>query len=212
VSSDHLRVGYDEENSRRVGKLLARILGTSPRPEAPAVSESEKTAEPVRLDVVPVTASWQSEGASVIADQDGIAVHRLIEAAQARVHHVERSLTGLTPGSILLLSFRAKAIGARGIQVELRSTRRAGGYCDLPGGTAQRDGDMLDAGLDPEPDGWWRCWIAMAVDQPGAILRLSLLDAGLNAAYVGDGRSGVVLGDVDVRETSRFLATAPSPW
>jgi len=123
------------------------------------------------------------------------------------VHHVEQGLTGLTPGKIVLLSFRARAIGARGIFVELRGGgRRAGGYCDLPGGTAQRDGDMLDVGIDAEPDGWFRCWVAMNVDQPGAVLRLSLLDEHLNTAYVGDGRSGVALGNVDVRD----LANAAS--
>ena len=61
-------------------------------------------------------------------------------------------------------------------------------------------------GIDAEPDGWFRCWVAMNVDQPGAVLRLSLLDEHLNTAYVGDGRSGVALGNVDVRD----LANAAS--
>src|SRR5262249_33578690 len=35
VSAEHLRTGYDEENSRRVGKLLARALGVTSRLEVP---------------------------------------------------------------------------------------------------------------------------------------------------------------------------------
>jgi hypothetical protein len=139
--------------------------------------------------------------------------HRLVEAAGPGVHRIEKALTGLTPGKIMLLSLRAKPIGARGIFVEVQATgRRAGGYCDLPGGTAQRDGDMLDAGLDPEPDGWWNCWVATVIDAPGATLRLSLMNERLDPAYQGDGKSGVAVGEVELRETTRFLAQQPSPW
>ena len=209
VSGDHLRVGYDAENSIRFGKALARSLGTDGWDEAAA--EPEKAAETILLGAVEVAASWQSEGA-VVRDGEG-AGQRIIEAVEPRVHHVEQSLTGLTPGKILLLSFRAKAIGARGIFVELlMAGRRAGGYCDLPGGTAQRDGDMLDAGLEPEPDGWSRCWVATVVNAPTATLRLSLMNARLDPVYLGDGKPGAAIGPVELRETTRFLAQEPSPW
>jgi hypothetical protein len=208
VSGDHLRVGYDAENSMRLGKALARALGTEPRDEA---VEAEKPAEKIRLGTVPIAPTWQSEGA-VVADEEG-AGQRITEAAGARVHHVEQKLAGLTPGKIALLSFRAKAIGARGVFVEvLTAGQRAGGYCDLPGGTAQRDGDMRDAGVEPEPDGWWRCWAAMPIEEPTATLRLSLMNERLDPVYLGDGKSGAVIGAVELRETTRFLAQEASPW
>src|SRR5262249_27440413 len=122
-------------------------------------------------------------------------------------------LTGLTPGKIMLLSFSATPIGARGVFVEVQTAaRRGGGYCDLYGATAQRDGEMLDAGLDPQPDGWWRCWVAMPIDAPDAMLRLSLMNERLDPAYVGDGTSGITVGEVELREVNRFLAQEPSPW
>lgn len=211
VSGDHLRVGYDEENSMRVGKALARVLGTDARVETPVASEPGKPADTINFGVHPVTANWPSQGAAVIAE-GGPAV-RIIEAADARVHHVERKLAGLTPGKILLLSLYAKAIGARGIFVEvLAAGRRSGGYCDLPGGTAQRDGDMLDAGLDPAPRGWWRCWVATAVTEPAVTLRLSLINERLDPVYPGDGSSGVGIAPVEPSETTRFLAQEASPW
>jgi hypothetical protein len=103
--------------------------------------------------------------------------------------------------------------GRRGIFVEVQTVgRRGGGYCDLFGATAQRDGDMLDAGLDPRPSGWSRCWVAMPVDAPGATLRLSLMNERLDPAYVGNGTSGATVGEIELRETPRFLAQEPSPW
>lgn len=211
VSADHLRVGYDAENSIRVGKSLARVLGMDPRVETPP-GEAEKSAERIRLGDVPIAANWQSEGAAVATDEEG-AGQRITEATGARVHHVEQELAGFTPGKIVLLSFRAKAVGARGVYVEmLTGGRRGGGYCDLPGGTAQRDGDMRDAGLEPEPDGWSRCWVAMMVTAPIATLRLSLMNERLDPTYMGDGQSGAVIGRVELRETTRFLAQEASPW
>jgi len=112
-----------------------------------------------------------------------------------------------------VLSFSAKAIGARGIFVELQTAgRRGGGYCDLNGLTAQRDGDMLDGGLDAQPDGWSRCWVAMPIDASGATLRLSLTNERLDPAYIGDGTSGAAVGEMELRETPRFLARMESPW
>jgi hypothetical protein len=209
VSSDHLRVGYDEENFRRVGKLLAGVFGIAARPDA---SDGAAPTEALRRDVLPVVSDWTREGAVVLPD-DSAGAHRLTESAGPGLHRVETRLTDLTPGRTLVLSFPAKAVGARGIFIEVQSAgRRGGGYCDLFGVTAQRDGDMLDAGLDPQSDGWSRCWVAMPIDAPDATLRLSLINARLDPAYAGDGTSGAVVGAVELRETSRFLAQEPSPW
>jgi hypothetical protein len=210
VSSDHLRVGYDEENFRRVGKLLAGVFGIAARPDA---SDDAAPTEALRRDVLPVVSDWTREGAVVLPDDGPSATHRLVESAQPGGHRVETRLTGLTPGRTLVLSFPAKAIGGRGIFVEVQTVgRRGGGYCDLYGATAQRDGEMLDAGLDPQPDGGWRCWVAMPIDAPDATLRLSLINARLDPAYAGDGTSGAVVGAVELRETPRFLAQEKSPW
>jgi len=212
VSGDHLRVGYDEENARRVGKALAHVLGIAPEVEAPVTAEADQSAETIRFGAISITAAGRGEGAALIAEGEGPA-QQMIEAAEPGAHRVEKKLAGFTPGKILLLSFRAKAIGARGIFVEvLAAGRRGGGYCDLPGGTAQRDGDMLDAGLEPEPNGWSRCWVAMVITEPTVTLRLSLMNARLDPVYLGDGKSGAVVGPVELGETARFLAQEASPW
>ena len=71
---------------------------------------------------------------------------------------------------------------------------------------------MLDAGLDAQPSGPSRCWVAMPIDAPGATLRLSLINELLDPAYRGDGKSGVAVGTMERRETTRFVAQEPSPW
>jgi hypothetical protein len=137
----------------------------------------------------------------------------LIEGSGPGGHFVEATLTGVDPGAIAILSFPVRALGARGIAVELRTERQyAGGYCDLPGGTAQRDGDMLDVGLDVRSDGAARCWVAMAPKASTVTVRLSLLDHWLQPSYVGDGRSGVAIGDLALRRAAHFVQAESSPW
>jgi hypothetical protein len=210
VSSDHLRVGYDEENSRRLGRMLAQALGLArggPATGADAPPAAPGAARPVRLQ-------WRSDGAAVAPEAAGEAGSlRLIEGAGPGLHRVEATLAGLAPGATAVLSFPARPLGTRGVLVELQTHgQRGGGYCDLPGETAQRDGDMLDVGLDVRPDGWSRCWVAMVVKDPTMTLRLSVLNDRLDPSYIGDGRSGVAVGDMELREAARFLAEEQSPW
>jgi hypothetical protein len=209
VSSDHLRVGYDDENGKRVGKLLAGVFGVPARPDAP---DNLGLPETIRR-AVPGVADWAPAEAVLQRDEGRADVHRLIESANPDVHRVETTLTGLVPGNFAVLSLSAKAIGARGIFLEVMTGgRRGGGYCDLYGATAQRDGDMRDAGLEPESDGWSRCWMAMPIEAPDARLRLSLMNERLDPRYVGDGKSGALVGPVEMRETTQFLAREASPW
>jgi hypothetical protein len=70
---------------------------------------------------------------------------------------------------------------------------------------------MLDAGLEMTSDGA-RCWVAMPVTESAATLRLTLLDQSLARSYLGDGRSGVAIGEIKLRETSHFLQGESSPW
>ncbi|MBV8825288.1 MAG: hypothetical protein JO220_09930 [Hyphomicrobiales bacterium] len=210
VSSDHLRVGYDEENGKRVGKLLAEVFGLAARSDAPDDLGAAETTPPGTL---PSVSAWTADGAVVTPGSEPRGAQRLIESMGPGTHGIETKLTGLMPGRTLVLSFAAKAIGARGVFVEvLAHGNRGGGYCDLYGATAQRDGDMRDAGIEPDPDGWSRCWVAMPVEAPEVTLRLSLMNERLDPAYVGDGKSGALLGLVAMRETTRFLAQEASPW
>jgi hypothetical protein len=210
VSGDHLRVGYDEENGKRVGKLLAGVFGIRARADAADNLGPAEITPPVAL---PALSNWTPGGAVVMPDSGAGETLRLIEGAGPGAHGIETKLTGLRLGTTLLLSFPAKAIGARGVYVEvLTGGKRGGGYCDLYGATAQRDGVMRDAGLEPEPDGWSRCWVAMPVEAPEVTLRLSLMNERLDPTYVGDGNSGASVGAVEMRETTRFLAQEASPW
>jgi hypothetical protein len=215
VSADHLHVGYDEENSRRVGRLLTQALGVR-RGGAPATADAAATAANALGAARSATPPWRSEGAAVGPGnaQDGTAgFRRLIESSGPGFHRMEATLTGLTPGATTVLSFQAKPFGARGILVELQTDRQdGGGFCDLVGGTAQRKGDMLDVGLDVQPNGPSRCWVAMDAKASTATLRLSLLDEHLEPSYGGDGRSGAAIGDIELREAMHFLQGEESPW
>jgi hypothetical protein len=52
----------------------------------------------------------------------------------------------------------------------------------------------------------------MVLDHPTVTLRLNVLNDHLDPSYVGDGRSGVVVGDMQWREARHFLQEESSPW
>jgi hypothetical protein len=211
VSSDHLHIGYDEENSRRLGRLLAQALGVGNGGEAPATHDVAKSTASDPTPARSVAVQWRSEGA--VVTHDGIVGEStLVEASGSGVHRINGTLVGLTPGAIAVLSFPARPIGARGVLIELETGAHAGGgFCDLVGETATRERDMLDAGLEVTSDRT-RCWVAMPLTESAATLRLTLLDRSLARSYVGDGRSGVAIGKIELRETADFLQGESSPW
>jgi hypothetical protein len=212
VRADHLHTGYDEENSRRLGVLLAQALGVRNGGEVPATRDAPK---PVANDATaprPVAVQWRSEGA--VLTEGGVAGEStLVEAPGPGVHRINATLAGLTPGAIVVLSFPARPIGTRAILIELQTGDQSGaGLCNPVDGWATRERDMLDAGLDVEPDGKVRCWVAMPVKSPVATLRLGLLNRDVVASYVGDGVSGAAVGDILLRENPYFLQGESSPW
>jgi hypothetical protein len=114
--------------------------------------------------------------------------YQFTEATPPAVHRASATLVWLSPGAIVVLSFPARPVGKRGLLLELTAgAQSGGGFCDLPGGTATRERDMLDAGIEPQPDGWSRCWVAMTVGASIVDVRLTLLDERLDPAYVGTG-------------------------
>ena len=186
---------------------MARMM-----PARPTIACSPEALVRVR-EAFSVISGWTPAEALVRPEEGRGQVHRLIESTAPGVHRVETTLTGLVPGKTAVLSFPAKAIGARGVFVELQTAeQRGGGYCDLYRATAQRDGDMFDVGVEMERDGRLACWVAMPIGAPSATLRLSLMDEYLEAAYAGDGKSGAEVGPVELRETTRFVAQESSPW
>jgi len=102
VGPDHLHVGYDEENSRRLGQLLAPVLGVGDGGGSPALAAASADAPaPVRL----VNVQWRSDG-SLVAPGAGERPGslRLIETAAPGAHRAEGTLSGLTPGATAVLS------------------------------------------------------------------------------------------------------------
>jgi hypothetical protein len=212
VRADHLHVGYDEENSRRLGLLLAKALGVANGGEAPATGDAPQAATDDATAARSVALQWQTEGATFTRDGSA-GESTLVEARGPGLHRINGTLTGLTPGSIVVLSFPERPIGTRTMFVELQSGEQSGaGLCNPVDGWATRERDMLDAGLDVEPDGKVRCWVAMPVKSPVATLRLGLLNRDIVASYVGDGESGAAVGDILLRETPYFLQGESSPW
>src|SRR5215472_7649171 len=101
VTAEHVRVGYDAENFRRVGKLLARVFAVKARADA----VGEERGESIHDELLPTISGWARAGAEVAREEEPARAHRLIESPGAAPHRVDTRITGLSPGRTLVLSF-----------------------------------------------------------------------------------------------------------
>jgi hypothetical protein len=212
VSYDHLRVGRDEKNSRRVGRLLAGALGIPIMPDHETVASEAadggwSAAAPIKwADRRFAAEAWRSDGAEVRQRHEGAAgaaePAQLIEGIADGFHRVETRIENIEPGRDYVISIVAKPLGSRWLRMETRDADGAGhdghAECDVQSLTAQRGGTMLDVGLDLLPDGWFRCWAAMSFGGKAAALDIGLMKGPRVARYRGDGKSGAMLDGVQL--------------
>jgi hypothetical protein len=217
VSVGHLRVGYDEKNSRRVGRLLAEALSiaTGPnlekqRPDEAANAFGASVMSSIWTDDKFAVGTWVPDGISILRDRGSVGPTELIEGVNNGFHHIETKLEDVEPGASYILSVVAKPVGNRVLHVEARDAGEPGhrGYaeCDMQDLTAQRGGAMLDVGLDVLPEGWFRCSAVMSFSRPGAIFAIGLSRARAGPAYQGDGKSGVLLRSAELRRKTAGLS------
>jgi hypothetical protein len=214
VTYDHLRVGYDEWNSERVGRLLAKALGLS----AAAPSEAEFKQGPLQLEGAARSVLSHADAGHAVKVYDGISVKpcercdgspgglEMIENGKSEWHGVNLPIDGLEPGATYVISAIVKAVGDRGIRLDVLhpsgSLDQADLTCNMGGLEVQR-GVAVDAGLDVLPDGWLRCWVAATVAESEARLGIALLDHGAQLLYPATGNAGVLLKDLTVQPASR---------
>jgi hypothetical protein len=221
VSVGHLRVGYDEKNSRRVGRLLAEALRIAAGPNL----EKQRLDEAANAIDAPFMSSiwaddkfsvetWVSEGISILHGEGNVGnaagPTKLIEGVNNGFHRMKTKLEDVEPGASYILSVVAKPVGNRALHVEARDAREPGhhGYaeCDMQDLTAQRGGAMLDVGLDALPEGWFRCSAMMSFGRPDAIFDIGLSKGHAGSAYQGDGKSGVLLSSAELRRKTAGLS------
>jgi hypothetical protein len=143
---------------------------------------------------------WQRDGAAIEISPSlaltgtGIA-ERLVETEHSGFHRVLVTISGLTPGAVHTFSAFVKPAQRKAVMLEARDEPPQKSY-----GRAAFDMDrsavffrseqILDAGIVPITDGWYRCWISLAYATDRAIAGIALMNGEGAHQYQGDGRSG----------------------
>jgi hypothetical protein len=196
---DHLRTGYEDAASRRVGRTIATALGLPivepPEPPVPSA------AVPVWSSTDVAAPPWRQEGLVLTPHADGSGIV-ISETTSAGWHRIETNLPDL-PAKTYVFSTTFRADGTRQIQLEMRDAQLPGAYgtvrCSAADGDSSRYGAMIDSGIEGLPGNVFRCWGKLTLTKIGAVIAIDLSRSGREAGpYQGDGRSGVVLYNVDI--------------
>jgi hypothetical protein len=168
-----------------------------PAPNLAAARQHFASAE-WRLEGVTVAASAGiapdgSNGAALVAETAGDGRHRLEVAPVA----------GATPGAIHTLSVYVKPASQTAMALEMRDAHTVK-YGLVKFNLAQtavvgKTGDVTDAGIEPLPGGWFRCWAAMPYGGDVAVFNIALAD-GDQLLYPGRAGSGVLIWGVKLEQ------------
>jgi hypothetical protein len=202
ITADHLRAGYDERNSERVGRFLADVLGIRDIPpgRSPGGPQAGSLAPNPRGILGPAgEGAAKTDGASIRPSTGGDGSSPtsvdIVESSGYGAHLVKIELGDLQPGARYAVSAVVKPIHARGLRLEVLdsdfSVNRGNAQCKMNELEAERGANTMDAGIEVMPDGWMRCWFVPTFAASKAILNLALLNEGGQRVYMGDGNSGV---------------------
>lgn len=156
-----------------------------------------------------VHVSVQSEAGA--APGGANAASRLVESADNSVlrHYVAIASSAAKPGAIATFSIYFKPSERSSIMLEIRDDP-PGKYgtvvCTPPegasNGSAEKNGDIVDAGIETADNGWYRCWGAMPFDLARVALAVYLREQN-GVDYQGDGHSGLLIWGAQFQAGSR---------
>jgi hypothetical protein len=210
TGADHVRVGYEQFASRRLGRFLADALGVPaqltpqsppPPPQVPVVRSGEA---PIWVNGR-IGDDWRLDGLAA-ANLAGSGM-RVIEMGTTGRHSIETVISGLVPNQYYLATARYKVVGDRIVHLTLRDVNGAQQgltYCNLKAEEARRRGNFYDGGMSLQFNESVLCWGIIKLTQDSAVLGIDLLLQNAGRFYQGDGQSGLM-----IQEFSLFMRSSP---
>lgn len=144
-------------------------------------------------------AAWIKTGASVssvaVASPVASTFFKLVESATLNSHSIARAAITPAIGDRRVAYVIAKAGERRRIQLIGIVGNSFFAIFDLIDGAVVQQPDGVASGVVPLADGWQLCWLSkmLTTSVTGPHVLVSLVDAGTNNYYTGDGTSGVFL-------------------
>ena len=145
---------------------------------------------------------WWPDGASVIANAaiapDGTkTAYRLVESAGSGFHRLGSTLTLSVGKGVRTLSLYVKAAERQKLQFEMADSPMAKygvARFDLLNKTVVAEiGDVVDAGIQELPNGWYRCWAAMPYSNQTETFNFALMDQTGQVRHQGDKDDGLFI-------------------
>lgn len=207
----HLRTGYEEANSERVGRTLAAALGISPpgleQPPYYSLSVADQKVSPVWQSTHFTGKDWVVEGAKVQALNSDKT--ELIEATENGWHRLMANhLTLPKSQTAYVFSILFKVSGARAVELEMVDGIRPGQYgtavCNPAKQETLRTGDIIDADMEVLPDGWYRCWASMTFNGTTAGYSIAI-NKDNSSLYEGDGKASLILREALLQPGARVM-------
>ncbi len=127
----------------------------------------------------------------------------MVENGETALHRISFEVNNAVPGEVHAIAILAKA-GSRGaLRLEMLDappTIRYGVACfDLTAGTVTgTQGDVVNAGVIAQEDGWMRIWAAMPFDRKKIFFNIGLMDASGLHLYEGNGEGHAFIGCIDI--------------
>jgi hypothetical protein len=214
----HLHSGYDILASVRLGQLLAMNSGIGLSPWSPDQFDEPYDETPDAHSRTPDLlindasgTKWRSTG--ITADRSAHSGEiRIIENASNTVHDMETTVDHIVPGKPYVFSAEVKPIGEGSLLLVMRDLDLPGRLgevsCDLQQGKAGRGLWSYEGDIEELSDGWYRCWLSMALCDSSAAIGLSVTDS--TYTHVTDRTTGLLVRDVMLQPGWRLIPLNPS--
>jgi hypothetical protein len=209
IDADHVYLGYERFNSRRLGRFVAAALGLptktvddTPVP-LPSLSLLHQGEKPIWQNSG-IDEGWHTEGL-IVTPASG-SNWRILATARHERHYLETKISNLVPDRWYLVAVAYKPIGDSAINVILRDAKGQEGlsFCDFKASEAGRRADFYDGSMIVKADSWVVCWGIIKLTQDQAFLGIDVLPGQSGPGDQRAAEAGLLLQNV-----SLYLRSSP---
>ena len=193
--------------TQRNTTLHLQAAGSTSDPQTPSPRADTERSRGATTNLILASdnfahASWRREHVSVEVDaatapNGSRKANRITETTDDGLHRIETVVNGATADAAHTFSLFVKPAGRAELMFEMRDSP-TGKYgtvrFDLSKGTTfLESGDVVNAGVQAQAAGWYRCWASMPFSSQQTVFNFALLNSDGGPNYRGDGKSSLLV-------------------